>query len=324
MGALPKLYSPFPSRINSHADAVHESTIEWLQGFRVFKDEAAYKRFYATRIGRLAARFHPDASPGTLQLVSKWYAWMFFRDDERDESELGEQPELLAASNARFIEILEGSKPENSEDALAHALWDLRTQVEDETLSGAWMERFVDSIREHFDSTVWEATNRSRGAIPDIDSYIRMRPITGGLNVDTQFIEVAEHARLSATVRVNPILQTLTRTSNNSVCWANDIFSLEKEARRGEVHNLVLILEHEENLTRQSAVRLAIEMHNTEVSTFVETIPQLRASVGKQPNENLERFVDVLMSRMRGFLDWANESGRYEQSFDDCSPGRQQ
>ncbi len=90
------------------------------------------------------------------------------------------------------------------------------------------------------------------------------------------------------------------------------------------MHNLVLILEHEENLTRQSAVRLAIEMHNTEVSTFVETIPQLRASVGKQPNENLERFVDVLMSRMRGFLDWANESGRYEQSFDDSPRGRQQ
>lgn len=323
MGALPKLYSPFPSRISAHADAVHESTVEWLHGFQVFKDEAAYKKFYATRIGRLAARFHPDASLGTLQLVSKWYAWMFFRDDQRDESDLGEQPELLAASNARFIEILEGSKPEDGEDTLAHALWDLRTQVWDETLLGAWMDRFVDSVREHFDSTVWEATNRSRGVIPDIDSYIRMRPITGGLNVDTQFIEVAEHARLPATVRVNPILQTLTRTSNNSVCWANDIFSLEKEARSDEVHNLVLIMEHEGNLTRQAAIAQAVEMHDAEVSAFVEAIPQLRASVGEQPNENLERFVDVLMTRMRGFLDWANESGRYEPT-GDSPPERRQ
>lgn len=315
MDLLPKLFSPFPSRINPHADEVHERTIEWLHSFRVFKDEVAYKRFHATKIGRLAARFHPDASPETLLLVSKWYAWMFFRDDQRDESELGEQPELLTASNDWFIRILEGSKPDDGDDALALALWDLRVQAWEETHLGAWMDRFIGSIREHFESTVWEAANRSRGAIPDIDSYIRMRPVTGGLNVDTQFIEIAEHARLPATVRGNPILQTLTRTSNNSVCWANDIFSLKKEAQSNEVHNLVLILEHEENLTQEAAVVRAIEMHNAEVKTFVEAIPQLWASVGEQPNENLERFVEVLMTRMRGFLDWANESGRYEPSF---------
>ena len=128
------------------------------------------------------------------------------------------------------------------------------------------------------------------------------------MNVDTQFIEIAEHARLPATVRANPILQTLTRTSNNSVCWANDIFSLKKEDRRGEVHNIVLILEHEGNLTRQAAVGRAIEMHDAEVGTFVDSVSQLRSSVGKQPNENLERFVGVLMTRMRGFLDWANRN----------------
>lgn len=322
MDALPKLYSPFPSRINPHADAVHERTIEWLHGFRVFKDEVAYERFHAIRIGRLAARFHPDASLQTLQLISKWYAWMFFRDDQRDESELGKQPELLAASNARFIEILEGSKPRGGEEALAQALWDLRSQVWDEALFGAWMGRFVGSVREHFDSTVWEANNRSRGTIPDIDSYIRMRPVTGGLNVDTQFIEIAEHARLPATVRANPVLQTLTRTSNNSVCWANDIFSLEKEVRRGEVHNLILILEREGKITRQDAVYRAIEMHDAEVGTFVDAVSRLRSSVGEQPNENLDRFVGVLMSRMSGFLDWANESRRYETSLSIPPPER--
>ena len=94
---------------------------------------------------------------------------MFFRDDQRDESELGEQPELLAASNARLVEILEGSKPGGEEEALAQALWDLRFQVWDGALFGSWMDRFVGSVREHFDSTVWEATNRSRGITPDIE-----------------------------------------------------------------------------------------------------------------------------------------------------------
>ncbi|HET7477930.1 MAG TPA: hypothetical protein VFJ72_00300 [Rubrobacteraceae bacterium] len=283
-----------------------------MSSFGTFKDEADYRRFHATRIGRLAARFHPDASLRVLQLVSNWYGWMFLRDDQRDESELGERPEQLAASNARFLEILEGSKPVSEEVPLAHSLWDLRRRVLTEAPAREWMEQLIASIGEHFDSTVWEATNRSRGVIPDMDNYIRMRPVTGGLNVDTQFIEIAEHTHLSPEVRNHPILQTLTRTSNNAVCWANDIFSLHKEIER-DVHNLVLVLQRAEGLTLQQAIDRAAEMHNAEVRTFIDSAAQLR-SLGEQPDENLERFVGVLQTRMRGFVDWANESGRYQPS----------
>lgn len=312
MIALPELFSPFPSRINPHADAVHEGTVEWLRGFGTFGEEADYRRFHATRIGRLAARFHPEAGLKALQLVSDWYGWMFIRDDQRDESELGERPDLLAATNAGFLEILEGSRPAPGEVPLAHALWDLRRRVLAEAPAAAWTARLVASIGEHFESTVWEATNRSRGVTPDMDSYIRLRPVTGGLNVDTQFIEIAEHAYLPPQVRYHPVLQTLTRTSNNAVCWANDIFSLQKEMKR-DVHNLVLILRHTQGLTLQEAVNRAAEMHNDEVRAFVDSATQLQ-TLGEYPDANLERFVGVLQTRMRGFVDWANESGRYQLS----------
>lgn len=321
MIALPKLFSPFPSRINAHADVAHEGTVDWLRGFGTFKDETDYRKFRATRIGRLAARFHPDASPETLQLVSDWYGWMFIRDDQRDESDLGERPDLLAATNAAFIEILEGSKPASEDVPLAHALWDLRRRVLAEAPAAgasAWVAQLVVSIGEHFESTEWEATNRSRGVTPDMESYIRMRPVTGGLNVDTQFIEIAEHAHLPLEVRYHPLLQTLTRTSNNAVCWANDLFSLQKEMDR-DVHNLVLVLQHENDLPLQEAVDQAVEMHNAEVRTFTDSVSQLHA-LEEYPNANLDRFVGVLEARMRGFVDWANESGRYRPAVEISLP----
>jgi 5-epi-alpha-selinene synthase len=312
---LPRLRCPFPPAINCHADTIHENTVEWLRRFRVFEGEVAYRKFFATNIGRLAARFHPIGSPEILQLVSDWYAWMFFRDDQRDESELGKDPIKLAAMNARFLEILKGAEPATEEDSLAHALWDLRQRLRVRAPTGTWMRRFIRSVRDHFDSTVWEAANRLEGLTPDIKVYVRMRPITGGLYVDTEFIEITEHTHLPLDVRQHRDVKSLMQASNNVVCWANDIISLEKEVQRGDVHNLVLVLQQKLDLSLQEAVDRAAEMYDAEIQKFVELEPQL-PSFGKAVDANLRTFVSVLRTRMRGNLDWSLESGRYQSAID--------
>ncbi len=196
MPVLPRLRCPFPPVINGHADTIHENTVEWLHRFRVFEGEVAYRNFYATNIGRLAARFHPNASLEILQLVSDWYAWMFLKDDQRDESDFGKHPELLAAANNRYLEILKGTDPRAGEQPLIYALKDLQQRLVAKAPTGIWMRRFPRSVAEHFTSTVWEATNRSRGSKPDLKSYLRMRPITGGLYVDTEFIGITERTHV--------------------------------------------------------------------------------------------------------------------------------
>jgi 5-epi-alpha-selinene synthase len=312
---LPRLACPFPPVINGHADTIHENTVEWLHSFRVFEGEVAYRNFYATNIGRLAARFHPNASLEILQLVSDWYAWMFFRDDQRDESELGKDPIKLAAMNARFLEILKGAEPATEEDSLAHALWDLRQRLRVRSPTGTWTRRFIRSVRDHFDSTIWEAANRLEGLTPDIRVYVRMRPITGGLFVDTEFIEIAEQTHLPSKVRQHRDVKSLMQASNNVVCWANDIISLEKEVQRGDVHNLVLVLQQKLDLSLQEAIDRAAEMYNAEIQMFVELEPHL-PSFGKPVDANLRTFVSVLRTRMRGNLDWSLESGRYQSAID--------
>ena len=307
--ALPALFVPFPSAINEYADSVHQRTTEWLRRFMVLANETAYRRFSDIKIGRLAARFHPEAPLDALQLISDWYGWMFFWDDQRDETEIGKQPSLLAARNVGFLEVLTDAGSSES-DPLARALRDLRERLLAKATTQAWMRRFVGSIEEHFASTVWEATNRSLGVTPDIDSYVRMRPVTGGLNIDTQFIEIAERAYPPPKIWSDDTVRGMVLASNNAVCWANDMFSLEKELRRNDVHNLVLILQLEQGLTLQAAFDRAIEMHNSEVRAFLDSASRLRQLDGPV-DDVLRRFVTILQTRMSGFVDWARESGRY-------------
>jgi hypothetical protein len=52
-------------------------------------------------------------------------------------------------------------------------------------------------------------------------------------------------------------------------------------------------------------------MHNAQVEEF-ERVERQIPSFGQAVNTNLDRFVAVLKTRMRGNFDWSQESGRYE------------
>ena len=309
---LPKLYCPFPPAINGHADIVHQETVEWAWRFGLLFNEPTYDVFRATNIGRLAARFHPDARRAELRLLSDWYAWMFLRDDRCDESEIGEHPESLAPSDARFLEILQGEEPAKRDEPLAQAMHDLKLRLFPKA-TAAWTRRFLRTVTELFQSSLWEAANRARGTVPDLETYLRMRRITGGILVDLDLIEVVEGLRLPPEVREHNIVRALARTSNNVACWANDLFSLNKELECGDVHNLVVVLRHAKGLTLQEAVNLSIRMHNAEVHRFVMLESRLPV-FGRTVNANLARYAAALRTRMRGNLDWSRESARYRRS----------
>jgi 5-epi-alpha-selinene synthase len=311
---LPELYYPFAPAISEHADTVHRSTVSWACRFGLLPSEKAYLLFRSAGIGRLVARTHPDSPLEDLRLISDWYSWLFIRDDVRDDSEVGRNPEKLSCVDGRLLDVLEGAEPENEEQPLVHALRDLRdrllARLRARSLSRAWMRRFERAVREHLESTLWEASNRARGATPDLDSYVRMRPLTGGLSIITELVEIVEGTHLPAEVRGHAAVRRLTDASHNVVCWANDILSLEKELSRGDVNNLVVVLRHSLGLDLQRAVERAAEMHDAEMRTFVDLSARL-PSFGIAVDANLGRYVAALRSRMRGVFDWSYESRRY-------------
>lgn len=305
---LPTLYCPFPSAVNKHAATLHQRTLEWARRFHLLEKETGYQDLSASKNSWLVARTYPNAPLEELQVVSDWITWLFILDDVSEET--GKQPDSLAAMYARFLGILKGAIAAASANPLECSLQDIRQRLLQKTTPG-WMSRFMRRCEECWDSWVWEATNRYKRIAPDVESYTKMRPFTGGLMTFLEMIDIAEGIALPLEVREHPRVQHLTLIANNVVLYANDIFSLEKEIKQGDFHNLVLLLKQERNLPLNEAIAIAAEIYNGEVQAFLTWEQQL-PSRGEPTDSYLNRYVSTLRFFMRANVEWSLESGRYQ------------
>lgn len=303
------LYCPFRSDVNRHAEVVDQQTVAWARQLNLLIDESAYRRIRATKVGWLTARTYPETPLNELQLLADWNTWLFAQDDECDERGIGKDPARLAAIHARSIEIVNGAQPTEADGPLVHGLDNLwqRTLL---LAPREWRSRFIQHFKECLDASIWEANNRAQGITPDVTAYIAKRTYTGGLFIHVALLEITDDIHLPANVREHPTVQGLTRMAVNVVCWANDILSLAKEIKQGDVHNLVLTLRHKHALSLAEAIERAVALHNSEVRAFVDLeshLPSFEPSV----DADLRRFIAILRSWMRGNLDWSYTSGRY-------------
>ena len=307
---LPTLYYPFPPALNPQVDMAQAQTQAWALRFRLVQQEAAYRRFCASKFGWLAARAYPLAGREALQIVSDWNAWLFLLDDQCDEGGIGTQPDRLRVLFAGLLAVLQEQPRAAQDGPLASSLRDLWQRMSARgTL--AWKARFLRDAQDYFDACLWEAANRASGVTPTVQDYIAMRPLTGGLITDVDLIDLTEHIDLPAEVRASALVQRLTQMANNVVCWSNDLISLAKEMRRRDVHNLVLAIRQERGCSLQEAVDWAARLHDDEVRGFLELERHLPA-YGAPIDQELQRYLAVLRAWMRGNLDWAADSGRYQ------------
>ena len=305
---LLELDCPFLTVINPHADVVEAQAIEWGRRFRLITNDHILHAVRATKAGWLVAWAYPHADREALQLIADWNIWLLIWEDRSGSPEIGAQPERLKAIHTRFLEILSGAAAEPAEGPLEHGLQDLRQRLLQKTTMH-WLGQFQQSVLEVFDSWVWEATNRSLGNMPNVETYLRMRPTTGALNPYLHFIAITDQLHLPRAVRDHPYIHRLTLMANNIICWSNDLFSFHKELQHGDVHNLVLILQHHNQLSLHDAAQHVVQLHNAEVSAFLDLAA--RAPAFSHLHAHLDRYVAMLRHWIRANMNWATVSGRY-------------
>ena len=306
---LPRIKYPFQSLINQHVEAAHEQNLHWVQTFGFMNSEEALTRFNRSRFAWLAARAFPHANLHELCIIANFNTWLFMLDDQCDEAQLGKRALYLESITDGFMDILKHNKNINS--VLGNSLSDIWNRMQ-QLGSPAWQQRFVRSMEEYFTSCHWEAGNRAAGATPSVAEYVTMRPYTGALFADVEAIEIIEKVYLPSHVLQHFIVQRLVLACNNIVCWSNDIFSCGKEAKQGDVHNLVLVLEHERKLSLQEAVNETARMHDEEVKLFT-ALEKLLPSFGAETDRELERFIAVLHSWITANYDWSfHDTKRYQ------------
>jgi 5-epi-alpha-selinene synthase len=306
------LYCPFPSSIHPLTAQASEQTLRWAHAFGLVSSEHLERQAHSERFTWLVGRFFPNAPPQVLQLISDWTSWLFWHDDVCDETDLGSNPSALQATFSRLFEILSGTSGARGDSVFELALEEMATRFRDLSPDRAWFLRFCTSVREYFDACVWEAENRVKRVVPSVGSFIPLRRCAGGMWIYLDFVELVGGASLPLPLRKHRDVQRLVQITNNVASWHNDVFSLAKESRQGDVHNLVTTLQVEMNLPVEEALRVAARYADSEVKAFIALEERLKSSLrGQDLDAELSQYLQGLRSLMRGNLDWSQESGRY-------------
>ena len=308
---LPRpLFCPFQPAINTHVKEAEVRSCEFLRKFNLVDSEAKVEYYRRQGFAYMVARMFPEAVPETLFAFTDLNTFLFLMDDGLDHSDKSglQNYSKLEQYVTAFQDILLINTPDTKvpEFLALFDIWERIKKVSDHN----WQNQFRRSIKKILNAALWQKRNAVMGISPDFDEYINVRQYLGAANIATDTIIVTGKISLHPNILINPVVRQLTILARNTVCWANDLFSLSKEVRHGDEYNLVLILEKKEELNREDAIQRVIGIHDRDVLKFIQLANNL-PDVGVQTGE-VKKYVRGLTHIMRANIDWSyNESDRY-------------
>lgn len=324
---LPEFYLTYPARLNPHLESTRAHSMDWAKrmgmldtptpsGGLVWDEEALARMDYAL----MCAYTHPDCDGPTLDLITDWYVWVFFFDD--DFLEQFKYSRDLAGAQA-YLDRLElfmtydGQEPPevtNPAEAGLKDLWERTVPA----MSQDWRRRFITSTHNLMVESMWELDNIDRGRVANPIEYIQMRRRVGGAPWSANLVEYAAGAEIPDAIAATRPMRVLSDTFSDAVHLRNDLFSYQREVREeGENSNAVLVFEHFFDCSTQEAAELVNEVLTSRMQQFEDTalveVPALLAEYAAGPQEAaaVAAYVKGLQDWQSGGQEWHARSSRY-------------
>ncbi|MER8089705.1 terpene cyclase [Streptomyces sp. NPDC058316] len=311
---LPDIYCPFPQRTNPHVGHTRVHLDSWIRNTGLVHRDSAMKRFEQADFGAFVGMVYPTADSKNLDLVADWFVWLFLVDDQLDDGHLGRSPERVRDVVAVMCSVIEGkgtgTPPDEELPAAVVALVDLWERTIP-TAAAHWRTRFGWHLTTYLTTTTtWEAGNRAADVVPSEETYIAKRRHTGAIHVCMDLIEIVAGIEAPESIHNDSRFITALEASCNVVCWANDVYSYEKEQVLGEIHNLVHLVRHHRGYGKQQALEHVCAEIATETERFLTAEAELLTAY-PQLSWMLTPYLDGMRSWMRGNLDWSRQTPRY-------------
>ncbi|MFE4334809.1 terpene cyclase [Streptomyces sp. NPDC056831] len=311
---LPDIYCPFPQRTNPHVGHTRVHLDSWIRNTGLVHRDSARERFDQADFGAFVGMVYPNAGSKNLDLVADWFVWLFLVDDQLDDGHLGRSPERVRDVVAVMRSVIEGTGtgtlPDEDLPAAVVALVDLWERTTP-TAAAHWRTRFGWHLTTYLTTaTTWEAGNRAAGVVPSEETYIAKRRHTGAIHVCMDLIEIVAGIEAPESIHNDSRFIAALEASCNVVCWANDVYSYEKEQMLGEIHNLVHLVRHHRGYGKQQALEHVCAEIATETERFLTAEAELLAAY-PQLSWMLAPYLDGMRSWMRGNLDWSRQTPRY-------------
>jgi hypothetical protein len=298
---------PFPSLISPWSDAVAADTVQWLKSDFNFLPEKMLFKYSMSNFGKISARCLPEMlSYEHLQVAAKFMLWGTIFDDFYEFKNVEE----LKALRTRALEILEGNQLQSDDAPFFYILADIR-DVLCRLMPVCWVRRFTGNVLVWIDSMQEEVPFKGVMQFPSLPYFMDLRERTIGVQAYLDLIEMQLASSLPDEVMNSTYMKELYRLAARVFAWCNDFYSLLKDVGR-EPLNLILVLQHEYNLTLEDANEQAMIIHDQDVQTIVEMSKQL-PDFGSY-NTLAEQFVHYLGIMIQGQNQWyLRDTMRYKK-----------
>lgn len=298
----------FPSVISPWADAIATDTLKWLEEDFQFLPEKMRYKYRMSNFGKISARCLPEMrSYQHLQVAARFMLWGTIFDDYYEFKNVAE----LSALRSRTLEILEGCNLNAGDPHFFHILAEIR-HVLCNLMPGYWVHRFAGNVLVWIDSMQEEVTFKGKMHFPSLTYFMELRERTIGVQAYLDLIEMQLESCLPDVVMNSAWMKELYRLAARVFAWCNDFYSLLKDIGR-EPLNLVLVLQHEYNLSLENANEQALLIHDKDVERIVEMGKQL-PDFGRY-NTLVEQFVHYLGIMIQGQNQWyMKDTMRYQKN----------
>ncbi len=312
--SLLALENPFVGALHPQAEALRDYGRAWVQRVGLVQTAEELARFDAALYWQLIAAAYPEAPWEVLTIAHDWSCWGFFMDDFDDASEAAAQPTTLQHFFAQVLAILQGAPRCEQRSPLLHMVEDIWKRIH-RFSSREWRHRFFNTLSESFAAYQWEAHNRISQHIPSVAEYVEYRRKTGGWRTLVLLVDLAVGRTLSEGTYTNPALQRLLDAANNAICWANDLFSFEKERKTGDVHNLISVTEAAYHCTTETAIEMIVGWHNQEVQRWQHLAKQVpRWGWRLNERKHVQAYIAFSQHYLYANHTWSQVTGRYRSS----------
>ncbi|MGF1425892.1 terpene synthase family protein [Kitasatospora sp. LaBMicrA B282] len=314
MSAATTLEVPYPYRRNPHRSAAEARHHHWLSVHRMLGSALTPEAYARWDVPDLAALSYPDCTAEELALAADLMGFYFLFDDQFD-GPLGRRPAEVARLCDRLTGVLHGT-PAPADTPCALAFEDLWERIS-RGMSPRWKARAKYNWECYFASHPAEAAGRRGGQPPDRETYLILRRGTAAMESVLDMVERLGRFEVAPAAFHSPPLKQLRQLAADIPSLSNDIRSYPQEAPRGDVNNLVMIVQRERGCSLEEAGSVVLAEAQRMVDRYARLVDELprtyrELELGPDQSRTAQRYADGLTAWLSGYLSWESGTGRYQ------------
>ncbi|MEV0113946.1 7-epi-alpha-eudesmol synthase [Streptomyces sp. NPDC050844] len=307
---------PFTTPVSEHLAYAREQHLRWVREMGLVRSQAGFEEYVSWDLPQAAIRTYPHASADDMVVLMNWFSLAFLFDDQFDTGRPDRADRIAEVARELIATPL---RPAGSEPRVVCPItvaWaEVWAQLSD-GMSLAWRTRFAASWGRFLVAHSEEVDLAAQGAALGLEEYTDFRRRTVGIHHSIDAGERSRRFEVPAQVQAHPVMIGLRDAAADTIGFMNDIHSFEREKRRGDGHNLIVVLRHERGCSWEEAADDAIRMTTERLSDYLEYEAQVPAMCAELNLSEADRDlvwmgVEAARHWINGNYEWALTTGRY-------------